>query len=380
MCAVSYDSAAPLSTEAANPDAGWIARYAQPGNAQGAAADYHAVLLQKLRAMELALHTELDPKCGVFESRCYVDTGPLIERVYAQYAGIGWTAKNTCPQSIRKLAHGFFLATIVTSLEMVESDARAMLQPDRCGTCTRCIDACPTGALDQPYRMDASRCIAYLTIEKRGAIAEEFREGIGRNVFGCDICQDVCPWNGKARRDQAPTSPLFAQLARGSRQSFAGVAWVARPFGLQPVVSRLAGGAHKMAWPHAQCRHRHGQFGPAGAPAATGGVGRNAGRTGAGRSRAMGLAKNRISLNCVPAFATRQYAAKSAKLESMSTLSATEIVLAPRMNRIEISATMAITAEAAKLRAGGANLVDFGAGEPHFATPQHIKAAANPRH
>jgi epoxyqueuosine reductase len=198
-CAVSYDSAAPLSTGPSEQGTGWIARYAQPGNAGGGAADYHTLLLKKLRAMEDALHARLQDEAITFQSRSYVDTGPLIERVFAQYAGIGWTGKNTCTIN-PELGSWLFLATIVTSLDVTDFDPSAMLQPDRCGTCTRCIDACPTDALDQPYRMDASSCIAYLTIEKRGSIPLELREGIGRNVFGCDICQDVCPWNARARR------------------------------------------------------------------------------------------------------------------------------------------------------------------------------------
>ena len=140
---------------------------------------------------------------------------PLVERVYAKYAGVGWIGKNTCILN-QKLGSWLFLGVILTSLEL-EADLPA---PDRCGTCTRCIDACPTDALIAPYQLDSNKCISYLTIEKRGAIPEEMREGIGRHVFGCDICQDVCPWNRKA---PATNSDQF-QAARRIGQSRARMA------------------------------------------------------------------------------------------------------------------------------------------------------------
>src|SRR5258708_16407638 len=124
------------------------------------------------------------------QTRCYVDTGPIVERVCAKYAGVGWIGKNTCIIN-QKVGSWLFLGVILTSVQL-HPDLPA---PDRCGTCTRCIDACPTDALIAPYRLDSNKCISYLTIEKRGALPEEMREAIGRHVFGCVICQDVCPGN-----------------------------------------------------------------------------------------------------------------------------------------------------------------------------------------
>ncbi len=196
VCVSNYNSAAPRSIEPAPEGSGWIARYAWTGqrDAEGNTrpSDYHYVLLKRLRQLEARLHERV----GKFESKCFVDTGPLVERIYAKYAGVGWTAKNTCLIN-QQLGSWLFLGVIVTSVELPDS-ARPALAEDRCGSCRRCLDACPTGALTEPYQMDASLCIAYLTIEKRGEIPTELRSPIGRQVFGCDICQDVCPWNRKA--------------------------------------------------------------------------------------------------------------------------------------------------------------------------------------
>jgi len=193
---------APLSTETSDPRSGWIARYAwtsrllpSRANAKGQRrpSDYHKVLLKRLRNVEARLHAEL----GEFESRCYVDTGPVVERALAVAAGLGWTGKNTClihPE----LGSWGFLAVLLTSLEVSPKSKTPEVVKDHCGTCRRCIEACPTNALDVPYQMDATRCISYLTIEHKGPIAEELMPGIGRHVFGCDICQAVCPWNQKA--------------------------------------------------------------------------------------------------------------------------------------------------------------------------------------
>jgi epoxyqueuosine reductase len=196
VCVANYCAAQPLSIHPASPGCGWIARYAwsgiqsEPGSPMRPT-DYHKVLLKRLEALDARLHDSL----GAFESRCYVDTGPIVERVYARYAGLGWTGKNTCLLN-QSLGSWLFIGVILTSLELPPA-ALPELAADRCGSCTRCIDACPTQALT-PYQMDATRCISYLTIEHRGSIPENLRSGIGRQVFGCDICQDVCPWNRKA--------------------------------------------------------------------------------------------------------------------------------------------------------------------------------------
>ncbi len=191
VCAANYASAEPRSIDPAPEGSGWIARYAWSSR-EGRPSDYHKVLLRRLEQ----LRDRLAEEAGAFESRCFVDTGPVVERVYARYAGVGWVGKNTCILNER-LGSWLFLGVVATSLE-VGTEGAARLAADRCGSCTRCIEACPTGALTGPREMDASRCISYLTIEKRGEIAEELREGMGRQVFGCDICQDVCPWNRRA--------------------------------------------------------------------------------------------------------------------------------------------------------------------------------------
>jgi epoxyqueuosine reductase len=160
---------------------GWISRYAW-------GQDYHEVMRARLELLRKAIE-ELAP--GV-ETRVYVDTGPIVERAFARLSGIGWMGKNTCLINDAK-GSWFFLGVALTSLEL-EPDLPA---PDRCGSCTSCLEACPTGALVEPYVMDASRCISYFTIELKGSIPETFRARIGANVFGCDICQDVCPWNSR---------------------------------------------------------------------------------------------------------------------------------------------------------------------------------------
>jgi epoxyqueuosine reductase len=173
-----YNGPEPYSTRFDRSDLAWISRYAWGD-------DYHDVLRAGLERLAARLGPD-------HEWRACVDTAPLLERSYARQAGLGWIGKNTCLIN-EPLGSWFFLGELLTSLEL-EPDSPP---PDRCGTCTRCIDACPTNALT-PYELDATRCISYLTIELRGPIPEEHRRGVGRHVFGCDICQDVCPWNGRA--------------------------------------------------------------------------------------------------------------------------------------------------------------------------------------
>jgi epoxyqueuosine reductase len=192
VCAINYNTPDPHSTEFCNPNCGWISRYAWSRE------DYHDAVLRRLKQVEGALHQAVGDTQPELITRSYVDTGPIVERVFARYAGVGWIGKNTCIIN-QKIGSWLFLGVILTSLELTP-DVPA---PDRCGTCTRCIEACPTDAILAPYRLDSNRCISYLTIEKRGSIPEELREGMGRHVFGCDICQDVCPWNRKAPATRA---------------------------------------------------------------------------------------------------------------------------------------------------------------------------------
>ncbi len=207
VCAVNYNTDAPRSVDAAEAGAGWIARYAWSGTRDGRASDYHAVLLPQLKMLEAELKERFG---GDIETRCYVDTGPIVERGYAARAGVGWVGKNTCILN-QKQGSWLLLGVIVTSLE-IDEGGWSVAAVDRCGSCTRCIDACPTEALVGPRMMDASRCIAYLTIEKKGSIAEELRGLMGRQVFGCDICQDVCPWNRKAALPETSLLPARREL------------------------------------------------------------------------------------------------------------------------------------------------------------------------
>jgi epoxyqueuosine reductase len=198
VCALNYSADKPYSIEANDPVRGWISRYAW------GAKDYHDALLPRLKQVEAAIQQLASERGMSVETRSYVDTGPILERVYARHAGIGWIGKNTCIIH-PKMGSWLFLGVILTSLDL-PSDAAV---PDRCGSCTRCIDACPTNAIVAPGKLDARLCIAYLTIEKRGTVPEDLRSAMGHHIFGCDICQDVCPWNNKAGNAPPTSLPEF---------------------------------------------------------------------------------------------------------------------------------------------------------------------------
>jgi epoxyqueuosine reductase len=201
VVALNYNSPHPYSTDVlplANSGddlpRGWISRYAWGD-------DYHEVLWEKLNALTASMHAEWPEP---FEARAYADTGPILERVAAKHAGLGWLAKNTCFIN-EDLGSWLFLGTIVTTLKLEPSVAPAELPAaDLCGNCTLCLDACPTQAFPAPYVLDARKCISYLTIELRGSIPEALRPQMGRAVIGCDICQDVCPWNRKSATTSLP--------------------------------------------------------------------------------------------------------------------------------------------------------------------------------
>jgi epoxyqueuosine reductase len=220
VCFAGYNSAQPRSTEPAASGAGWIARYAwtcrTDADGQLRPSDYHKVLLKRLKTLEARLHAQF----GDFEARAYVDTGPFVERSLAAASGLGWTGKNTCLIHPKLGSYGF-LAVLLTSLSVQK--VKAPTAPGRCGSCRRCLDACPTGALFAPFQMDATRCIAYLTIEHKGPIAAELMERMGRQVFGCDICQDVCPWNRKSPLTADPDLAARAELVNPSLDWLAGL-------------------------------------------------------------------------------------------------------------------------------------------------------------
>ncbi len=222
VCFASYHVDQALSTQPAPVGSGWIARYAWTSKVDEKGvrrpSDYHKILLKRMKALEERLHAEL----GEFESRAYVDTGPVVERTLAAAAGLGWTGKNTCLIH-PKLGSFGFLAVLLTSLELGAEEGPPLAVPDRCGSCTRCIEACPTDALIAPYQMDARMCISYLTIEHKGPIEPALMDGMGRQVFGCDICQDVCPWNRKAPISNDPELEPRAELVNPALEWLAGL-------------------------------------------------------------------------------------------------------------------------------------------------------------
>jgi len=190
MLAMNYRTAEPAPPR---PGQGRVSRYAW-------GTDYHDIIHDRLRRLCGWLNERL-PSAN---TRGVVDTAPLLEREFAQLAGLGWTGKNTLLLN-RQMGSWFFLAALLTDAELEYDEPHAA---DHCGTCTACLDACPTGALVEPYVMDARRCISYLTIELRGAVPVELRSGMEDWVFGCDICQEVCPWNHRApQADESAYQP-----------------------------------------------------------------------------------------------------------------------------------------------------------------------------
>ncbi len=201
-----YNTPLPHTAEFTADERAWISRYAWGD-------DYHDVVRHGLEHLAALLGAD-------HEHRVCVDTAPLLERSYARAAGLGWIGKNTCLIN-QDAGSWFLLGELLTSLELAPDQA----PPDRCGTCTRCIDACPTDALT-PYELDSTRCISYFTIELRGPIPDDFHQQIGNHVFGCDICQEVCPWNSRAPVTADPAflprnfAPPLERLATLTEEEF----------------------------------------------------------------------------------------------------------------------------------------------------------------
>lgn len=189
VTATNYNTDRPFSIDCADPNRAQIARYAW-------GEDYHRVIGARQEALIAWMRGQV---AEPFDALGYVDTGPVQERVFAQHAGIGWIGKNCCLIS-ESLGSFVFLGVILTSLPLL-FDTPAF---DLCGTCTRCLEACPTQALVSPGVLDAARCISYWTIEHRGLFTSDVAAGIGAHVYGCDVCQEVCPWNAKAPTSSDP--------------------------------------------------------------------------------------------------------------------------------------------------------------------------------
>jgi len=207
-----YNGPQPYSTKFREPELAWISRYAW-------GEDYHDVLRGGLQNLANRLLESVS-----FEYKICIDTAPLLERTYARRAGLGWIGKNTCLIN-QPMGSWFFLGELLVSLE-IEPDSPP---PDRCGTCTRCIDACPTAAIVPDgdfYALDSRLCISYFTIELRSALPARHRAEIGNHVFGCDICQDVCPWNARSPIADEPAfeaeqfAPPLEKLARLTEDEF----------------------------------------------------------------------------------------------------------------------------------------------------------------
>ncbi len=187
VMAMNYRTDAP---QPVSPGQGIVSRYAWGPT------DYHDLIQDRLKQLRRWL-LDREPTAQV---RGVIDTAPLLEREFAQLAGLGWIGKNTLLLN-RQIGSWFFLAVLLTDLELEFDEPTAT---DHCGTCTACLDACPTDAFPQPYVLDATRCVSYLTIELRDSIPKSLRSGVGDWLFGCDICQDVCPWNNRAPVSNEP--------------------------------------------------------------------------------------------------------------------------------------------------------------------------------
>jgi epoxyqueuosine reductase len=186
---------------------GPIARYARGD-------DYHELMTARLRE----LHQWVEQEVGhPVSGKAYVDTGPILERDLARRAGLGWFGKNTNLVNPR-LGSFFFIGALLVDLEL---NADAPFEADRCGSCRRCLDACPTGAFVDERVLDATKCISYLTIEAKGAIPVELRESIGGLVYGCDVCQDVCPWNVRFSREVREEAFQRREILNGESRTIA---------------------------------------------------------------------------------------------------------------------------------------------------------------